>query len=203
MIALSDAETTYAAAIREAEATHAASTREVEVIHATAVRKAEAVRVAQTSKLQQVHQETIQTLEDEAIEKEKHAHQSLLQACEAALQACPNKSLGVLMYHIHLLTGNMSLTSLLMAASQLTIKLRDPISSLPVLQYCYYLLLLHTLLGPSGNRDTEPISIPMKVKRGGSSGQTLKGGLPGSLSQGLQPGKMHKADLFQGPLACL
>ena len=67
--ALSDAEATYAAAIREVEATHSASTREAEVIHTTAVRKAEAASVAQTSKLQQVHQETIQTLEDEAMRR--------------------------------------------------------------------------------------------------------------------------------------
>ena len=71
----------------------------------------------------------MQTLEDEAIEEEKHAHQSFLQACGVALQACPNKALGVLMYPIHLLTGNMSLTSLLTAALQLTIRSRDPIPS--------------------------------------------------------------------------
>ena len=64
----------------------------------------------------------MQTLEDEAIEEEKCACQSFLQACGAALQACPNEALGVLMYPIHLLTGNMSLTSLLMAAPQLTIR---------------------------------------------------------------------------------
>ena len=60
-----------------------------EAIHATAVRKAEAASVMQTSKLQQDHQETMQTLEDEAIEEEKCACQSFLQACGAALQACP------------------------------------------------------------------------------------------------------------------
>ena len=62
----------------KAEATCSASAREVEVICTTAVRKAEAASAAQTSKLQQVHQETIQTLEDEAIKEEKCAHQSFL-----------------------------------------------------------------------------------------------------------------------------
>ena len=76
--ALSNSKATYVAAIREAEATHSASTREAEVIHATAVRKAEAASVMKTSKLQQDHQETMQTLEDEVIEKEKCAHQSFL-----------------------------------------------------------------------------------------------------------------------------
>ena len=127
--ALGNAKATYVTAIREAEATHTASTREVEGICTTAVMRTEAASAAQTSKLQQAHQETIQTLEDEAIEEVKHAHQSLLWACGMALQACPNESLGVLMYPIHLLTGNMFLISLLTAASQLTIRPRDPISS--------------------------------------------------------------------------
>ena len=127
--ALGDAKATYVVVIREEGAAHAASAREAEVIHTTAVRKAEIASVVQTSKLQQAYQETIQTLEDEAIEEEKCACQSFLQACEVALQACPNKSLGVLMYPIHLLTGNMSLTGLLMAALQLTIRSRDLISS--------------------------------------------------------------------------
>ena len=96
--ALSNAEATHVAAVREAEATHSASAREVEVICATAVRKAEAASVMQTSKLQQDHQETMQTLEDEAIKEEKHTHQSFLQACGVALQALPNEALGVLMY---------------------------------------------------------------------------------------------------------
>ena len=129
MTALINAEATYVAAIREAEAAHSASAMEVEVIHATAVRKAEAASTAQTSKLQQAHQVTIQTLEDEAIKEEMHSCQSFLWACGAALQACPNESLGVLMHPIHLLTGNMPLTGLLTAALQLTIRLRDPISS--------------------------------------------------------------------------
>ena len=68
----------------------------------------------------------MQTLEDEAIKEEKCACQSFLQACEVALQACPKEALGVLMYPIHSLTGNMSLKSLLMATLQLTIRSRDP-----------------------------------------------------------------------------
>ena len=50
-------------------------------------------------------------------------------ACGAALQAQPSEGLGILMYPIHLLTANMSLTSLLMAAPQLPISSKDPISS--------------------------------------------------------------------------
>ena len=127
--ALGNAKATYVATIREAEATCSATTGEAEAICTIAVREAEAASVAQASKLQQVHQETMQTLEDEAIKEEKDAYQSFLWAYGAVLQACPNEALGVLMYPIRLLTGNMSLTSLLMAVPQLTIRLRDPIPS--------------------------------------------------------------------------
>ena len=59
----------------------------------------------------------------------KHSCQSFLLACGAALQACPNKALVILMYPIDLLTGNMSLTGLLMATPQLNISSRNPIPS--------------------------------------------------------------------------
>ena len=129
----------------------------------------------------------MQTLEDEAVEEEKHACQSFLQACGAALQACPNAALGVCMYPIHLLTGNMSLTSLLMAALQLTIRSRDPIPS----PSCprrpattthstgtkwQHLPGWEVELDPSG--DEEPTchpqgAAPMKAEGGGSSSRIL------------------------------
>ena len=71
----------------------------------------------------------MQALEDKALEEQRHSCQSFLWACGVALQACPHKALGIFTYPIHLLTGNMSLTSLLTAAPQLTISSRDPISS--------------------------------------------------------------------------
>ena len=129
MAALHNTEAVYTAAMREVEATHLASTRETEATHATMVRETEAIRAAQTSKLQQTHMDIMQALEDEALKEEKHSHQSFLQACGVALQACPNETLGIPMYPIHLLIGNMSLTSLLMAAPHLPISSRDPISS--------------------------------------------------------------------------
>ena len=113
----------------EVEATHSASTREVEAACATTVREAEAARMAKTSKLWQAHLETMRALEDKALKEEKCSHQSFLWACGAALQACPNEALGIIMYSIHLLTGNMSLPGLLMAAPQLTIGSMDPIPS--------------------------------------------------------------------------
>ena len=126
---LGNAKSTYGSAMRKAEATHSASTSEAEDNHTTAIRKAEAASAVQASKLQQVHQETMWNLEDEALEVEKHACQSFLQACGVALQACPNEALEKLMYPIHLLTGNMSLPGLLTATLPVTIKSRDPIPS--------------------------------------------------------------------------
>ena len=52
----------------------------------------------------------MQALEDEALKEESHSHQSFLQACGVALQACPHEALGIPMHPIHLLTGNMSLS---------------------------------------------------------------------------------------------
>ena len=67
--------------------------------------------------------------EDKALKEERHSWQSFLQDCGLALQACPHEALGILIYPIHLLIGNMSLTSLLTATSQMPISSRDPISS--------------------------------------------------------------------------
>ena len=82
MATLGDAKSAYGTAMRKVEATHSASTSEVEAVHVTAMRKAEAASAVQVSKLQQVHQETMQNLEDEALEAEKHAHQSFLRPVE-------------------------------------------------------------------------------------------------------------------------
>ena len=129
VVALCNTEAVYTVAMGEMEAICLASTREVKTTHTTTVREAEAARAAQTSKLQQTHLDTMQALEDKALKEERHSHQSFLWACGAALQACPNEALGILMYPIHLLKDNMSLTSLLMVASHLPNSSRDPISS--------------------------------------------------------------------------
>ena len=104
---------------------------EAEGAHMTAVREAEAACAAHTFDLQQAHGETMQALESEAITEEGWAHQSFLWVCRAALKACPAEALGVLMYPIQLLTENMSLITLLMAAPQQTISLRVPSPHLP------------------------------------------------------------------------
>ena len=122
-----EAEALYAAAIREAEANCSTSIMEAEGGHVTAIREVKAACVTCTFDLQQAHREMIWALESEAIEEDGKAQQSFLQACRVAFQACHTEALGVLMYPIQLLTGNMSLTSLLTAAPQQTINPRGPI----------------------------------------------------------------------------
>ena len=101
MTTLGNAKATYVTAARKVKTAHSTSTGEAEAVCTTAVRRAEAATAMQTSKLQQTHQENMQNLEDEALELEKPACQSFLQAYGAALQACPNEALGKLMYPIH------------------------------------------------------------------------------------------------------
>ena len=83
----------------------------------------------QASKLQWQYQEAMQNLEEEALEVDKHVHQSFLWACGAALQACPNEALAKLMYPLHLLMGSSSLPSPLMVTSPLITRSKNPITS--------------------------------------------------------------------------
>ena len=129
MATICEAEDLHVMAIREAETNCSTSIMEAEGGHVTAIREVEAACVAHALDLQQTHGETIWALENEAIKEDRWAHQSFLQACRVALWTCPVEALGVLMYPIQLLTGNMSLTGLLMATPQQTINLRGPIPS--------------------------------------------------------------------------
>ena len=209
-VALHDTEAIYATAMREAEATCLASTREAEATHATAVREVEAAGAVQSSKLQQTHPETMLALEDKALEGERHSHQSFLQACGVALQACPHKALGILMYPIHSLTGNMSLTSLLMATPQLPISSRDHITSPshcrrpttamhPTGNKWQHSPRHEAELDYSRNRETHILpqgAAPTKAEGGRSLGRAPKGHLQRGFQQGLGPSPAYKADLF-------
>ena len=127
--AIGDAEAAYGTAMRKAEAVCLASTIKVEVIQANGIRNAKATNATWASKMQWQHREAMQNLEEEALEVEKHAHQSFLWACGASLQACPSEALAKLMYPLHLLMGSLSLPGPLMATSPLTTRLRNPVPS--------------------------------------------------------------------------
>ena len=81
------------------------------------------------SKLQWQHQEAMQNLEEEALEAEKDAYQSFLQACGAALQACLNDTLAKLRYSLHLLMRSPSLIGPLTMTSPLTARMKNPLTS--------------------------------------------------------------------------
>ena len=91
-----------------------------------AIMEAEMVYMGHTHTLQQSLGESMQDLQCKATEKEGQDHQSLLEACEATLQACPPKDHGVLMYPLELLTGNMSLAALLATTPQLATTVGTP-----------------------------------------------------------------------------
>ena len=105
-------------AIREAESHCATDIREV-VSHCGAdIREAEAHSVAQACSIQQSHSEDMQHLRTDTLEKEGRGHLSFLSVCEVTLQACPPDALGIVMYPLHLITGNMSLATLLCLTHQ-------------------------------------------------------------------------------------
>ena len=129
MASIHEAKAPYVVAIREAETNCSTPIMELEGGHTTAIREVEVACMTHAFDLQRAHGETILALESKAIKEDGWAHQSFLWACGVALQACHMEALGVLMYPIQLLTGNMSLTSLLMATPQQTISPRGPVPS--------------------------------------------------------------------------
>ena len=99
--------------------THCVATvREVESHCMVEIREAESYSVAQACSMQQSHLEGMQHLETDALGEEGRDHLSFLSACGAALQACPPNAFGILMYPLHLLTGNISLATLLFPPHQ-------------------------------------------------------------------------------------
>ena len=106
--------------IREAEANCVSIITEVEAHCTTDIRKAESHCVGHTCSIQQSHAEDMQCLEMEAMEKEGRDCLSFLAACGMVLQACPPEAHGVLMGPLQLLTGNMSLATLLNISPQVS-----------------------------------------------------------------------------------
>ena len=106
--AIQEVESLCAATIKEAEAHHMAKIKEVED-HCT----------AQVHALQQSHREGTLNFKHKALEKEEHTCLSFLEACGAAIRACPMEAHGVLLYPLQLLIGNILQASLLTATTQL------------------------------------------------------------------------------------
>ena len=77
------------------------------------IKEGESYSTAQACSIQQSHLEGMQCLKMDALEEEGRDCLSFLSTCGVALQACPPNALGILMYPLHLLTGNMPLAALL------------------------------------------------------------------------------------------
>ena len=101
--------------------------REVEAAHATAIREGEADCMAHACTLQQSHGESMWDAERETIEKKGQDFQSFLRACGTALQGCPPEEHRVLVYLLQLLTGIMSVATLLAAIPQQATNIRGTI----------------------------------------------------------------------------
>ena len=91
--------------IEEAKGLCTAMIWDAEAKCAATIREAETSCTDHTHTLQQYLDENMQDFECEAIEKEGWNHQSFLEACGAALQACPREVWGLLMYPLQLLMG--------------------------------------------------------------------------------------------------
>ena len=104
------------AMIWDVEAIHVAAILDAEAACAVTIREAETDCTHHAHTLQQSLGESMQDLECKAIEEEGLDCQSFLEACRAALQGCPTKACGVLLYHLQLLTGNMPLAILLVTS---------------------------------------------------------------------------------------
>ena len=99
--------------IREAKAHCAVTVWEAKSHCAPEIREAESYSMSQAHSIQQPHSEGMQHLKTDALEEEGRDRLSFLSTCGVALQAFLPKGLGILMYPFHLLTGNMSLATVL------------------------------------------------------------------------------------------
>ena len=109
---IKEAKALCACSIREAEANCAHSIKEAETHCSTAIRKAEAWGASQASSIKQSHTNSIQHLEEEAIEEESKHQLNFLSACQAALEASPLKSCGVLLASYQVILGHTPMSHL-------------------------------------------------------------------------------------------
>ena len=112
-----EAEANCAHSIKEVEANCAHSIKEAEACCSTAIMEAETQGASQASFIQQLHAKGIQHLEEEAIEEESKGQLNFLSTCQAALEASPPKSCGMLIASYQVLVGHV-LTSHLFTIPQ-------------------------------------------------------------------------------------
>ena len=181
-------ESLYAATITDAETCHVAAIKEV----------------AQVYSLQQLHREDMQNFEHEVLEKEEHTHLSFLNACGAALRACPRDIHGVLLSPLQLLLGVIPPASLLTAIPQLAPLVREPpltVSPPLASQSSSPLARTKWWCHPSGEESTKPTApteepTHERHKSGKSFMQLLKENCKKGLPLGNQSSSGHQVDVF-------
>ena len=93
--------------------------KQAETYYEVMIKEAEACHATQAHNLEQSHEESVLKLEHKALVKEGHDCQAFVEACRAALWACPTEAHGALMYPLLLLTGNVPLATMLATTAQL------------------------------------------------------------------------------------
>ena len=131
--AMQQCEAQAATAIQEAEFLCVATIEEAEAHFVATIREMEDHSTAQVHALQQSHREGILNFEGKALEREECACLTLLEACGAALRACPKEAYGILLYPLQLLMGNILLASPLTAIPQPAPLGREPQFTIPPL----------------------------------------------------------------------
>ena len=94
---IKEAKALCAHSIKEAEANCTHSIKEAEAHCSTAIRETEALGASQASSIQQLQAKGIQHLEEEVIKEESKGELNFLSTCQAALEASPVKSCGMLL----------------------------------------------------------------------------------------------------------
>ena len=103
---IKEAKALCARSIREAEANCAYSIQEAEALCSTAIREAETWEVSRASSIQQSHAKNVWHFEEGAIEEESKCQLNFLSACQAALEASPPGSCGMLIAYYQVLLGH-------------------------------------------------------------------------------------------------
>ena len=115
--AIKEAKVQCAATIRKAEA----AIKQAKTCYEDVIKEAKTCCTAQAHNLELSHKESVLKLEHEVLTEEGHDHQVFMEACSAALQACPAETHGALVYPLLILTDNMLLVAMLASTPPLTI----------------------------------------------------------------------------------
>ena len=201
--AIQEAEFLCTATIKEVEAHHVAIIKDAEDHHVATIKEAEDWCTAWVQALQS-HREDILKFEHEALEKEEHSCLSFLEACGAALRACPIEAHRVLLYPLRFLMGNILPASQLTATPQLAPPVREPPLTVSLPQHLNCHLLPQELNGSTthlGRRLLDQLllqkSLLIRSRKGEAPLRAQRNPL-GGLLLGHLPSSGHQADVYWG-----